>query len=64
MKMYCFEESVITTQRKYILKTDSDEPMYVPVPYFLIEKDGDYILYDTGYNHKAYKSLFKIFSLW
>jgi len=57
MKLYCFEESVITTQRNHILKVDSTETMYVPVPYFLIEKNGDYILYDTGYNHKAYSDI-------
>ena len=57
MKLYCFEESIISTQRKFILKTESEDPMYVPVTYYLIERNGEYLLCDMGYNRKAYANI-------
>jgi len=50
MKMYVFEAGTIRTDKVYIVAGSPSQPYNVPVPYYLIEHEKGYVLYDTGFN--------------
>ncbi|MFZ7102536.1 MAG: N-acyl homoserine lactonase family protein [Peptococcaceae bacterium] len=49
MKLYGFESGVLKSQKQYFTAGRGvGQPFNVPVPFFLIEHPGGYVLFDTG----------------
>ena len=51
MKLYVFRAGTVRTDKVYIVAGSPSQPYNVPVPYYLIEHEKGYILYDTGFNY-------------
>jgi len=50
MKMYVIHAATINTDKAYIVAGAPSEPVSGPVPYYLIQHEKGYVLFDTGHN--------------
>ena len=55
MKLYVFEVGRIKSNEMVAIVGGKDRPLLAPVECYLIEHDGEYVLYDTGYNKLAFE---------
>lgn len=57
MKMYVFHASTIHTDKAAMVAGSASQPYDIPVPYFLIEHEKGYVLFDTGHNLATVKDV-------
>jgi len=55
MKMYVFHASTINADKVNFIAGCQSQPYSVPVPYFLIQHEKGYVLFDTGHNLETVK---------
>ncbi len=55
MKLYFFEGSILRSQKGFFISGKGSEKFDVPVPYFLIEHEKGYVLFDSGHNYRTIK---------
>ena len=57
MKLYVFHASTIASNKAAMVANGPNEPYDVPVPYYLIEHEKGYVLFDTGHNLATVKDV-------
>jgi len=57
MKLYVFNAATIRTDKVFIVAGSPSQSYNVPVPYYLIQHEKGYVLYDTGFNPAAVKDV-------
>ena len=51
MKLYVVQSGVIHTEKNNIVAGSAGVEFNIPVPYFIIEHEKGYVLFDSGFNH-------------